>query len=83
MRTPARTPRTPLLVEARQAAFLDAYSRVGSITPAAKTAGIVRETHYRWSRDPRYKNAFERAHQLALAAIIRKQRRRLKTAPPA
>jgi hypothetical protein len=45
---------------ARVKVFLDAYAGSGSVTVAAKAAGISRETHYaRLDKDPEYRKAFE------------------------
>jgi hypothetical protein len=59
--------RTPRLVEAKQALFLAAYSKLGNVSAASKAAGIGRDRHYYWARDPRYRTAFEQAHQMAVS----------------
>ena len=60
--------RTPRLVRAKQALFLAAYAKCGSVSAAAKAARLGRERHYYWPRDAQYKTAFDQAHQMALSA---------------
>jgi hypothetical protein len=44
----------------RVARFLDAYAGCGSVTAAAKAAGINKALHYRrWNSDAEYRKAFE------------------------
>jgi hypothetical protein len=57
-------------MEAKREVFLAAYAKYGSIILAAKTAGVGRDRHYSWLRDPNYKIAFARAHKRAAAAIL-------------
>jgi molybdenum-dependent DNA-binding transcriptional regulator ModE len=62
--------------EVRQQAFLEAVAYIGTITAAARSAGIHRDTHYDWLKDPMLLNpndprgmtkgmAYEKAFQSA------------------
>lgn len=60
-KTPAQTPRpqgkklTPTERAAAQAVFLQAYAELGTVTAAARAAGIDRRTFYSWrDADPRF-----------------------------
>lgn len=61
----------------KKRAFLTAYAEVGTITQAAKTAGIDRGTHYLWmEKDPEYVQAFAAAHEQACDSLEQEARRR-------
>jgi hypothetical protein len=52
----------PKVTHIKKRAFLAAYSRCGSLSRAAKRAGVDRRTHYNWKRaDPDYREAFLQA----------------------
>ena len=58
---PSRT-RAKSAMAARQAAFLEAYAKVATITHACRASGIARRTHYDWiDSDPEYAERFEHA----------------------
>jgi hypothetical protein len=61
---------------AKKAAFLSAYETIGTISHAAQTAGIGRQTHYDWLQDPEYKKAFQASHAKAIDALEMEARRR-------
>jgi hypothetical protein len=67
-----RAIQSPLLMGAKQTLFLAAYAKCGSIAASARAAGVGRERHYYWKGDPRYRIAFARAHQQAVAAVLGK-----------
>jgi hypothetical protein len=51
-----------LITSLKKRAFLAAFSRCGSLSKAAKRAGVDRRTHYNWRKsDPSYAEAFEQA----------------------
>src|SRR5579862_6675500 len=54
----------------KKEALLAAYSRLGSITAAAKAAKIDRSTHYEWHKsDEAYRKAFAEAREQAGDAL--------------
>ena len=61
----------------RKRAFLAAYCRVGTISEAARIAGVNRLSHYDWMvRDERYAEVFEQAQEIAadyLEAVARQR----------
>jgi hypothetical protein len=60
--TPSTTIDSP--TRARKDAFLEAYSKIGTVTGAAKEAGIDRTTHYLWMENDReYADEFKGAEQ--------------------
>jgi hypothetical protein len=62
----ARIPRVSL----KKRAFLAAFSRSGSLSQAAKNAGVDRRTHYNWRKsDAYYAEAFEQAKLEAADAL--------------
>ena len=62
---------------ARQAAFLEAFSMVGSIIKAAEVAKIGRTSHWEWLKvDPEYAKAFAAAQIVATEALIDEATRR-------
>ena len=62
---------------ARQNAFLLAYAKVGTVTGAAKAAGIGRRIHYVWlKRDASYKQRFIDARREAGDNLETEARRR-------
>jgi hypothetical protein len=63
--------------QAKKAAFLEAYSKLGTITHAAKAAGVPRSSHYEWLQtDPEYRKAYDDAEQQAIEGLEREARRR-------
>ena len=54
---------------AKAQAFLAAYSKCGSITGAAKAAGVARNSHYEWLKDEHYRAAFAEAKEQAVDAL--------------
>jgi hypothetical protein len=57
--------------------FLDAYAATGSVTRAAKAAGIRPATHYaRLASDPGYRQAFQTAQQQLVWLLEEKAFRR-------
>ena len=60
----------------RQARFLKAYVRTGTILHAALAAKVDRQTHYKWMDNPRYAQAFAEAEELAIQELEREARRR-------
>lgn len=62
---------------AKQNAFLKAYSRHGTVTHASRDAGVHVSYHYNWLEiDPEYPAKFKLAHQEAVEALEREARRR-------
>src|SRR5258708_33895934 len=60
----------PKIPHIKKRAFLAVFSRCGSLSRAAKRAGVDRRTHYNWLRDdPWYKQAFRQAIQEAGGAL--------------
>jgi hypothetical protein len=52
----------PKVTHIKKRAFLAAYSRCGSLSRAAKRAGVDRRTHYNWKKaDPDYRDALLQA----------------------
>lgn len=62
--------------EAKQAAFLAAFSECGNISRAAKIAGIERRSHYSWIKDPIYAERFADAENQAVDTLEAEARRR-------
>src|SRR3990167_2886198 len=61
----------------KREAFLAAYAECGTVTHAAKAAGIDRRTHYQWmATDPEYVKSFEDAHIEACEHMEAEARRR-------
>ena len=52
-------------VEARQSAFLIAFERYGMVGRAAEEAGISRQSHYRYLKDPLYAARFQESMVIA------------------
>lgn len=48
---------------AKQKAFLEAYSRLGTITHAAESAGVARDMHYRWLETDSYAKEYGAAQE--------------------
>lgn len=73
-----RPPRTlPQLTRVKRAAFLRAYSRLGTITAAAVVANIEPKTHRNWmDADPEYRLAFQEAADLAVERMEQEAHRR-------
>jgi hypothetical protein len=62
---------------AKQNAFLKAYARRGTITHAARDAGVPVSYHYNWLEiDPDYPQKFKLAHQEAVEELEAEARRR-------
>jgi len=62
---------------AKQAAFLAAYSKTGTITAAAEMAGVDRRNHPFWlQNDKDYPALFNEAHAVACDTIEAEMRRR-------
>lgn len=59
-----------------QCAFLAAYAETGTVSCAAKAAGIDRRNHGVWLTDPVYKRAFQSAVEEAADNLEREARRR-------
>lgn len=61
---------------ASQGKFLEAYSRLGNISGAARDTDTPRSQHYTWAKDADYEARFQDAHQVfkdsVLGAIVRK-----------
>lgn len=63
--------------EAQQKAFFENYIKVGTITGAARKAGIDPTYHYKWlETDPDYPARFKLTHQQASEALVEEGRRR-------
>jgi hypothetical protein len=61
----------------KQAAFLEAYAKVGNVAGAARQAGIERVDHYRWLKaDKTYAERFESAEAEAADTLEQEARRR-------
>lgn len=57
--------------------FLNAYARCGSISHAAKEAGIFRSQHYRWlNEDARYAKLFLQAEEILTESLEFEARQR-------
>jgi hypothetical protein len=73
----ASSRRQRLTRQARQARFLAAYARTGTILHAALESGIERRLHYRWlDEDPAYAATFAEAEVAAVEMLEREARRR-------
>lgn len=69
--------RTAELTRAKKAIFLARFAEAGTITAAAKDAGIDRHTHYAWmDADPEYAAGFADAQKQAIDAMEAEARRR-------
>jgi len=69
--------RIPELTQAKKARFLARFAEDGTITAAAKAAGIERHTHYAWmDADPEYAAGFREATKQAIEAMEAEARRR-------
>jgi hypothetical protein len=55
----SKRPKRPLLD--KKSAFLIAFVKTGSIEAAARAVQAVRSLHYRWLKDPSYRERFEAA----------------------
>lgn len=53
----------------RQAAFLEAYQETLEVSKAAEVAGIHRQRHYEWLREPDYAEQFAQAQQIGGATL--------------
>jgi hypothetical protein len=63
--------------EAQQRAFFNGYIKVGTITGAAKIAGIDPTYHYKWlETDPDYPARFKVTHQTASESLVQEAIRR-------
>ncbi len=61
----------------KKRAFLAAYSKLGTVTHAADAAGIDRRSHSNWMHgDPKYREAFASAGEMAVQHLEREARRR-------
>lgn len=54
---------------AKRAAFIEAFTHCGRVAHAARAAGIDRDTHYEWLKDPEYREQFSKAKNLAVARV--------------
>ena len=61
---------------AKQQAFLEAYSKCGTISQAAEAAGITRKSHRDWMQRVAYAAAFKEAFEAACEALEQEARRR-------
>lgn len=59
-----------------QTAFLEAYTKTGTISGAARASGVGKRTHYAWLSDPEYQQRFADAHETAVDAAEQELRRR-------
>jgi hypothetical protein len=74
---PRRVQRSTLWKFDRQAAFLKAFAKVGSVSEAAEIAGIEPHTHwFEWLADPVYKEKFEPLRALFADELEREATRR-------
>ena len=64
------------LREATQTAFLEAYSRLGTITAAAAEVGMSWRTHYDWLERPEYVQEWEQAQTNYVERLEREADRR-------
>ncbi len=63
--------------EAQQQSFFSGYIKIGTITGAAREAGIDPTYHYKWlETDPEYPAKFKIAHQTASELLVEEGRRR-------
>lgn len=66
-----------MIKEARQNAFLAAYTETGHVKKACEAAGVGKSTHYDWMRqDPEYAERFAEAQKAATADLQDEARRR-------
>ena len=73
----AREVRTARTRKAKQAPFLTAFRRTGSVTGAAREAGVSRSAHYKWVEvDPEYAEQFENANEEMVDGLEQEARRR-------
>lgn len=64
------------VLEARQGIFLEAYSRLGNLSGAARETNILRKSHYDWMADPTYEARFREAEKVAADMLVEEARRR-------
>lgn len=65
------------ILHSKKEAFLAAYVECGTVSHAARAAGICRDTHYEWLNcDEDYAVAFEKAKKDACECLEREARRR-------
>ena len=60
----------------KRTAFLAAFAELGTITHAARAAGVERKSHYNWLKDPEYAVAFADAQEESIEALESEARRR-------
>jgi hypothetical protein len=66
----------PRMSHPKKRAFLAAYAQVGSVSGAARAAGVSRRSHSRWLEDADYASAFETAKDEAADTLEDEARRR-------
>lgn len=72
-----RPSQAPRVTAAKKAAFLAAFAQLGTVTHAAKAAGVDRSAPYRWaSTDDEFREAWDEAQAQATDALEREARRR-------
>lgn len=65
------------IIQAKKSAFLEAFKLVGTISAAARSAQIGRQTHYDWkASDEEYARAFADSTQEAAERLEQEARRR-------
>lgn len=64
------------IANAKKNAFLNAFAELGTVKAAAAKVEIDRTTHYTWLIDETYKEAFEKARQIAADTLEEEARRR-------
>jgi len=62
--------------KAKQAAFLAAFAELGNVTGAAEAAGVHRQRHWEWLKDPGYADRFADAQEQAVERLETEARRR-------
>jgi len=71
------TRKTDLAGHPKKRAFLAAFAECGTITQAAKAAGMYRQRHFEWVKaDPAYADAFAHAEEEAIDGMEQEARRR-------
>jgi hypothetical protein len=65
-----------VLKQRNQKAFLAAYSELGNISAAAKTAKVARSQHYVWLKNVEYEAEFNAAQETAIESLEAEARRR-------
>lgn len=68
---------TARVAQAKKTSFLTAFADLGTVTHAARAAGVPRRTVYDWlERDPQFALGFRAAEQEAIDSLEREARRR-------